>query len=154
MIYYRNHVRASGVDSRALKRTLRALLHAVNESSATVSVSLVTDTAIRRLNRAHRGLDSPTDVLSFPLDAPPRSECGDGPERMLGDIVISLDTARRQAAEYDASLQAELYRLLIHGLLHILGYDHVEAQERSRMELQERLLAQVIELPWPYEDAS
>lgn len=154
MIYYRSDVRASGVDGRALKRTLRTLLHAVDQSNASISLSLVNDSAIREMNRAHRRVDSPTDVLSFPIDDPPVSSMTDAPERMLGDIVISLDTARRQASDYDATLQAELYRLLIHGLLHLLGHDHMKAPERARMEAQERRLAQVIDLPWPYEDAS
>jgi probable rRNA maturation factor len=71
-------------------------------------------------------------------------------ERLLGDVVISVDTARRQAAEYDAPLQREIYRLLIHGLLHLMGHDHVLAGQRRAMELQERRLAEAIALPWPY----
>jgi probable rRNA maturation factor len=69
----------------------------------------------------------------------------------LGDVVISVDTARRQAAEYDASLQDELYRLLIHGILHVKGFDHIAAAERRVMEREERRLAAAISLPWPYE---
>ena len=72
---------------------------------------------------------------------------------MLGDVVISVETARRQAAEYDATLQRELYRLLIHGLLHVLGHDHEEAGERAEMETQERRLAEAIGMPWPYATA-
>jgi probable rRNA maturation factor len=68
----------------------------------------------------------------------------------LGDVVISLDTARRQAADYDAPVQRELYRLLIHGLLHLMGHDHVRAGERREMEREERRLAAAIALPWPY----
>ena len=154
MIYYRNDVRSSGVDGRALKRTASALLNAVDERGSSLCVTLVNDAAIRELNREHRGKDAPTDVLSFPLDAPKPSRTDDAPERMLGDIVISLQTARRQAADYDATLQAELYRLLIHGLLHVLGHDHMKPRERAKMEAQERRLALAIELSWPYEDAS
>lgn len=71
---------------------------------------------------------------------------------MLGDVVISVDTARRQAAEYDAPLQRELERLLIHGILHVLGHDHMKAGERKRMEAEERRLARAIGMPWPYLD--
>jgi probable rRNA maturation factor len=71
---------------------------------------------------------------------------------LLGDVVISIDTARRQAADYDARLQAEIYRLLIHGLLHVLGHDHEEPDERVVMTREERRLAVAIALPWPYED--
>jgi len=145
-IHYRNDVRGSGVDARALKTTMRALLAAVGEKDAGISVSLVDDPAIREINREHRGKDKPTDVLSFPLEPEPFSH-----ERLLGDIIISIDTARRQAADYDAPLQRELYRLLIHGLLHVLGHDHEKASERARMEAEERRLADAIDMPWPYE---
>lgn len=148
MIHYRNDVRKSGVDANALKATMRALLQSVDEADATISITLVHDTAIRELNRRHRGKDKPTDVLSFPLDP---SEL-EGPERLLGDIVISVDTARRQAADYDAPLQREVYRLAIHGLLHVLGHDHMEPEERAAMEAQERRLAAAIGMPWPYDE--
>jgi probable rRNA maturation factor len=69
---------------------------------------------------------------------------------MLGDVVISVETARRQAGEYDAPLQRELYRLLIHGLLHVMGHDHESPGERRVMEREERRLASSIGMPWPY----
>lgn len=144
MIYYRNDVRRSGVDGRALVATARRLLCAVGEGEAALSLSLVRDDAIRALNQRYRGRDAPTDVLSFPLEE------AIAPERMLGDVVISVDTARRQAAAYDAPIQRELYRLLIHGLLHLTGHDHVEAPERNVMRREERRLAKAIDLPWPY----
>lgn len=125
---------------------MRSLMHAVGEGGAAISISLVDDAAIRAINREHRGKDKPTDVLSFPLEPEATS-----PERLLGDIVISIDTARRQAAAYDAPLQREIYRLLIHGLLHVLGHDHEEAGERARMEGEERRLADAIGMPWPYD---
>ncbi len=116
---------------------------------------------MRALNHAHRGKDAPTDVLSFPLYEPaaferrgrtqPRAAV-DG-ERMLGDIVISVDTARAQAAQYDAALERELERLLIHGVLHLCGHDHLAAGERRVMEREERRLAESIGMPWPYHDA-
>jgi probable rRNA maturation factor len=145
-IHYRNDVRGSGVDARALKATMRSLMQAAGEGEATISVTLVDDEAIREINREHRGKDKPTDVLSFPLEPEAFAH-----ERLLGDIVISIDTARRQAADYDAPLQRELYRLLIHGLLHVLGHDHEEAGERARMEAEERRLADAISMPWPYD---
>jgi probable rRNA maturation factor len=148
VIHYRNDVRRSGVDGRALVATARQLLGALGESGA-VSLTLIGDEAMRALNRDYRGKDASTDVLSFPMDGPAVPVAG---ERLLGDVVISVDTARRQAAEYDAPLQREIYRLLIHGLLHLMGHDHVLAQERRTMELQERRLADAISLPWPYGD--
>ena len=71
-------------------------------------------------------------------------------ERLLGDIVISVPTAARQAAAYDAPLEAELQRLLIHGILHLLGHDHERPAERAEMEAEERRLAAAIGMPWPY----
>ena len=149
MIYYSNQVRKSGVDGRALKRVTKSLLVAVDEEDASISITLVNDVAIRKLNREHRGKDAATDVLSFPLAEDDHFE---GAERMIGDVVISLDTAARQAAEYDAPLHRELERLLIHGILHVLGHDHMEPVERQRMETEERRLATAIGMPWPYED--
>lgn len=147
MIYYRNDIRASGVDRRALLATARRLLTAVGERDAALSLSLVSDDAMRALNAQYRGKDVPTDVLSFPLENLKES---DETERLLGDVVISIDTARRQAAAYDAPLQREIYRLLIHGLLHLKGHDHVAAGERRVMRREERRLADAIAMPWPY----
>jgi probable rRNA maturation factor len=93
---------------------------------------------MRRLNRDWRGKDRPTDVLSFAQ----REGAGGAPRGLLGDVVISVDTARRQAAERAAPLAHELDRLLIHGVLHLLGYDHEHsAAEARRMQRRERQLA-------------
>jgi probable rRNA maturation factor len=153
VIHYRNDVRRSGVDGRALVATAGRLLDALGESGASLSVRLVGDRAIRAINREHRGKDAATDVLSFSLREPDAGAGQQAPERLLGDVVISVDTARRQADGYDASLQDELYRLLIHGVLHVMGYDHEAPGERRAMQRQERHLAATIGLQWPYEAA-
>ena len=85
-----------------------------------VAVVLVSDARIRTLNRRYRGLDAATDVLAFPLEHPAH----------LGDVVISVETARRQARRLRHSLTTELARLLIHGLLHLRGYDHTHRDSR------------------------
>jgi probable rRNA maturation factor len=147
VIYYRNQTRKHRVDGRALVATARRLLDAVGEGEAALSLSLVGDAAIRSLNRSYRGRDAATDVLSFPIGPARR----DGPgEYLLGDVVISVETAARQAAAYDAPLQREIYRLLIHGLLHLTGHDHEAVAERRTMQREERRLAAAIALPWPY----
>ena len=123
-----------------------------------MSLSLVRDAEMRELNRAHRHKDSATDVLSFPLyeasaferNGPTRPREPIAEERMLGDIVISVDTARAQAAEYDAPLAREVERLLIHGVLHLCGHDHEKTVERRAMQREERRLADAIGMPWPY----
>jgi probable rRNA maturation factor len=147
VIYYRNDVRSSGINGRGLIAAARRLLRALGEDEAALSLLLVGDDAIRALNHRYRGKDKATDVLSFPLDDGMQ---GGTHERLLGDVVISVDTARRQAGTYRAPLQRELYRLLIHGLLHLKGHDHVRAGERRTMQREERRLARAIALPWPY----
>jgi probable rRNA maturation factor len=159
VIYLSNRTRNAGLDTRSLSHTLARLLAEIGEDQTSVSLVFVRDRAMRELNRRHRGKDAPTDVLSFPLFAPeafdrsgptrPRGRAHDG-ERMLGDIVVSVDTAQRQAAAYDAPLDREIERLLIHGVLHLAGHDHESAGERARMEREERRLARSIGMPWPY----
>jgi probable rRNA maturation factor len=166
LIYVANQTRGTGLQARALVTVVERLLAEIGETSSSVSLTFVRDPAMRELNRRHRGKDAPTDVLSFPLFAPeafdrraqtrpsldalPTAARADGPERMLGDIVVSVDTATRQAAEYDAPLEREVQRLLIHAVLHLAGHDHLEPGERQLMEAEERRLAQAIGMAWPY----
>ncbi|HEY7981709.1 MAG TPA: rRNA maturation RNase YbeY [Candidatus Eremiobacteraceae bacterium] len=101
-----------------------------------ITVVLTNDRAIRALNRKYRGHDRPTDVLSFDI--------GDGLDAAepFGDVVISVETARRQAREYDAPLETEVVRLLVHGTLHLCGYDHHERREAAKMHgLTRRLVS-------------
>jgi rRNA maturation RNase YbeY len=92
------------------------------------SLSLVGDAEIRELNRVHRGKDRPTDVLAFPLHEPPIPPAA----ASLGDVVISIDTATLAAAERRRPLAACLDELLIHGILHLLGYDHEASPTEER----------------------
>jgi rRNA maturation RNase YbeY len=118
---------------RGLRRL--ALVHAAQATLARaapavrgdVTVVLTSDRAIRKLNREYRGKDRATDVLSFDI--------GDGlaAGEPFGDVVISVETARRQAREYAAPLQTEMVRLLVHGTLHLCGYDHLERRDAARM---------------------
>jgi probable rRNA maturation factor len=108
------------------------------ESYIEVSVVLADDDYIHELNRQYRGKDCPTDVLSFALNEGEEPEIIDGPEEsLLGDIIISLETATRQAAEFGHSLERELAFLTVHGMLHLLGYDHEIAQEQCEMRQEE-----------------
>ncbi|HET7103655.1 MAG TPA: rRNA maturation RNase YbeY [Terracidiphilus sp.] len=103
-----------------------------------VAVLLTTDAAIRRLNRQFRGVGKATDVLSFPASGP-------GTEAVAGDLAISVPMARRQAASHKHTLATELKILILHGLLHLAGYDH-EA-DSGRMARRERLLRGRLGLP-------
>jgi probable rRNA maturation factor len=103
-----------------------------------VSVVLADDEYIHQLNRQYRGKDCPTDVLSFALNEGEEPEVIDGPkEVLLGDIIISLETATRQAEEYGHSLERELSYLTVHGILHLLGYDHMTEDEKKEMRQEE-----------------
>jgi probable rRNA maturation factor len=112
-----------------------------------VSVVFCNDEFIHDLNSSYRGIDAPTDVLSFSQIDFEHPEPRHPADRVAaGDVVISLDTLYRQAAEYNVSVEEELKRLLIHGLLHLAGYDHGEQQDDgTMMNLQEGLLTQLTE---------
>ena len=101
-----------------------------------VAVALVSDRRMRTLNRTYRGADKATDVLSFPVDSPAgRGLRVDDRRRFLGDIVIATGVARRQAGEAGHATAVEVKRLALHGLLHLLGYDHTCDDGRmSRLE--------------------
>ena len=108
---------------------------------AELSVVVVSDRVMRGLNREWRGRDRTTDVLSFAQREGP----GGAPDGLLGDVVISLETAARQAAERGVRVGVEAERLLIHGLLHLLGYDHERSRPAAlRMQRRERALARVL----------
>jgi probable rRNA maturation factor len=107
---------------------------------AELSVLLTNDTEIHALNLAHRGKDKPTDVLSFPLDEGGGADGSVSGTRVLGDVVISLDTAARQARGRKRELLPEVRFLLAHGLLHLLGYDHQNPTEKRGMDAMTRRL--------------
>lgn len=120
-------------DVATLQADAEALLaHA--RAQGELSIHLCTDSEIRALNEQFRGKDKATDVLSFPQDPP-----------LLGDVVISVQTARQQAAERGHGLAVELRVLLVHGLCHLLGHDHLDADQASAMGRAEaRLLARLL----------
>ncbi|TNE84457.1 MAG: rRNA maturation RNase YbeY [Deltaproteobacteria bacterium] len=102
-----------------------------------LSVLLTDDATIHPLNRDWRGKDRPTDVLSF---SQIEGEAVPGAPLVLGDVIISLETASRQAAERGHSLDREVQILLVHGIVHLLGYDHEEDDEAEEMEAIERAI--------------
>jgi probable rRNA maturation factor len=112
------------------------MLGALGLADAELSVLFVDDATIRVLNRKHRDKDHPTDVLAFPVDEKPVR----GVPRILGDVVISLETALRQARSRRRDLLAEVRFLLAHGLLHLVGYDHATRIQKRRMDAAARRL--------------
>lgn len=107
-----------------------AMLDALGMPDAELSVLLCDDETIRRLNRRYRKKNKPTDVLAFPMNEGP----GPAPQpTLLGDVVISVPTATRQARERDRAIVQEVTFLLAHGLLHLVGYDHATKREEREM---------------------
>ena len=131
-----------------LKKGLQAVakLHKL-PAKTEVSVSLVNDEVIHVLNKDYRGIDRPTDVLSFALDEAEEPEEIGGPEaHLLGDIVISAETAVRQGEEYGHGLKRELVYLGVHSLLHLLGYDHMNKADKAIMREEEEKALQYVHL--------
>ena len=127
-VVVRAAVRA-GVDLKALRAYAARVLVAVGAGERGLGIKLTSDAVIRRLNRKYRGVDRPTDVLSF--------SAGDGVD--LGDLVISLATARRQARLSGLSFEREIHELVLHGILHLQGHDHASDHgEMNRLELKLR----------------
>ena len=131
-------------DEIKLKQDINELLEKVVEecleiedvgTDFEVSISFVDDADIKDVNKSYRNIDKPTDVLSFPLY--------DGQEDtpytpLLGDIVISLETAKRQSEEFGHSIEREVAYLTAHSMFHLLGYDHLEGDEKQEMREKEK----------------
>ena len=113
---------------------------------AEVSLVFVDDAYIRGLNQQYRGLDNPTDVLSFAMQEG-EPVPGEEEELLLGDVVISLQAAERQALEYGHSFRREAAFLTVHGVLHLLGYDHQAEEERLVMRKKEEDVLDRLSLP-------
>ena len=118
------------IDCDKLEGVIRNILIPLECLEKEVSILLVDDKRMRELNKQYRDLDQTTDVLSFPQND--GEEEGLSPH-LLGDVVISTVTARRQSTEHGLSLEEELVLLLIHGILHLLGYDHERSEKEARL---------------------
>lgn len=140
-VYLRMRLTRFAVRQTTLAHLAERVLSAVGESRSELSLELTGDRRMQRLNREYRKKDRPTDVLAFPIReaAMPRAVRVITP--MLGDVVISLPTAVRQAKEAGRSIDDELAMLLVHGVLHLCGYDHERnLREAARMARRERAL--------------
>lgn len=136
-------------EKKLIEKAVQAVADEAGLSDATeVSVTIVDDAKIREINSSFRNIDKSTDVLSFPMffytePMVLAEEIWEG-ESMLGDIVISLETAARQAEEFGHSLGRELSFLTVHSMLHLLGYDHMEESERAIMREREEYFLEKI----------
>jgi len=125
-------------DKSNLKKIARLVLKELGvPGDSELSISFTDDVKMRELNLSYRQIDRTTDVLSFPQD--------EGPDfTLLGDIIISLDTARRQREYYGVTLHEELKKLIIHGILHLLGHDHKKKKETQKMREKEKELSLIV----------
>lgn len=139
-LYVRVRLNKERVSRARLMQVARRILEAAGEAESELSIEIVGDRRIRSLNRRYRAKDRPTDVLAFPM-----RESANPHPTMLGDVVVSLPTAVRQAKEGGRSADEEVVALLVHGILHLCGYDHERGErEARRMARRERMLLQAI----------
>ncbi len=117
------------VDSEQFQSRIAQVLENLGEERCELSLLLTDDIEIQSLNKKYRDLDQATDVLSFPQDKEAVNESGD---TLLGDVVISVETAARQAKEHHLTFNEELILLAIHGILHLLGHDHERSPQDAR----------------------
>ena len=124
------------ITKKFLKDITEKILSELNLNNAEISITLTDDERIREINREWRGKDKPTDVLSFPQE-----ETIGYKYRLLGDVVISLPYAKKQAEEIGFTLKEEILRLMIHGILHLIGYDHETNEEDAKVmfDLQDKI---------------
>jgi probable rRNA maturation factor len=125
-----------------------------SETSVEIAIRLTTDAEVQILNRDYRGKDQPTNVLSFPMMSPEELLAPSGivPEILLGDIALARETCEREAKEKGVSFEAHATHLIVHGVLHLLGYDHMGQDEAEAMEAIERRVMAGLGLHDPYGD--
>jgi probable rRNA maturation factor len=131
---------------KTLRNSVLAAAAALSTAGGEVSIVLTDDSAIRLLNRDWRGIDKPTNVLSFPASGP---DIGDG-TRLLGDIVIAFETLEGECADENRDFLHHLAHLAVHGFLHLNGYDHQTDAQAEAMEGLERKIMARLNMPDPY----
>ena len=144
MIQLENRQKNKQIEETSLKKVAQKILNDLACPDGELSVLIVDDVQIREINRDYLQRDWPTNVISFAMR---EGEGGEVHPELLGDVVISADTAARDAAEAGLPFESELYFLLLHGILHLFGYDHERGSEEEarRMEEMERTLFAAIQ---------
>ena len=132
-------------DEDDIRHWIAAALHDQRTEDTEVSVRLVDEAEMAGLNQAWRGKPGPTNVLSFPSDLPLEPALP-----LLGDIVVCVPVVRREAAAQSKPLQAHWAHMLVHGTLHLLGYDHIEDEQAEAMEALETRILATLDYPCPY----
>jgi probable rRNA maturation factor len=140
-------------DEADLARWAEAALEGRRERAA-LTVRLVGEEESRELNLAYRGLDKPTNVLSFPFELPPGIDREDPVAALLGDLAICAPLVHREALEQGKERPAHWAHLVVHGVLHLLDYDHRTDQEAAEMEALETVILAALGFPPPYEEST
>jgi probable rRNA maturation factor len=145
-----NRQRQLRTDRQTVQRLVELILEDHGQLDCEVNLVFARDALLAELNASFRDVDRPTDVLAFPMNSkPPASAVSDscGPEKVLGDVIISVDRAAAQSRRYGKTPEQELLKLVAHGVLHLLGHDHGSPGDRRRMRNLEnrylRLLSRV-----------
>lgn len=133
------------------RRWVGAALRRSRERRVELTVRVVDEAESRALNGRFRGQDRPTNVLSFPFEVPPGIDADDPARDLLGDLVICADLVRREAQEQDKPVAAHWAHLVVHGVLHLLDYDHIADDEAAEMESLETAILGELGFPPPYE---
>lgn len=143
-----------GTAETIVRRAIEAAAAMVDADTgdAELAVMLTDDAGIRTLNANWRGIDKPTNVLSFPALQPTGPVADDDAPRMLGDIAIAYETVRREADDEGKSFEHHLSHLAVHGFLHLVGYDHEKDADAEAMESVEREILAQLGIPDPYAD--
>ena len=123
------------------RRVARKTLEIKGHKQAQVSILFCEDTYIKNLNREHRKVDAATDVLAFSMQ---EGRFPNVHPEILGDLVISVETASHQAKRYKHSLDKEIALLIVHGILHLLGYDHVKKKDKEKMRKEEKKILRIL----------
>lgn len=152
------HWKNAGTAKAVVRRALKQAATALSTKSAELAIVLTDDAAMRRLNRNWRGVDAPTNVLSFATKNPGnrhmRDRVSDELDKQLGkhlgDIVLAYETVKREARREGKPFDHHLAHLAVHGFLHLLGYDHASSAQARRMETIERAVLRDLAVPDPY----
>lgn len=133
-------------DEDDIRRWVQTALNGLRSEDTEISLRLVDEPEMSGLNHNWRGKNGPTNVLSFPSDLPPELDLP-----LLGDIVVCVPVVRREAAEQNKALEAHWAHMLVHGTLHLLGYDHIQEDEAEIMEACESSILATLNYPCPYQ---
>lgn len=150
MITVKNTQRTVACDATSIGVQVQTLLNTLRYTDFAVGIWITTNRTIRFYNRMYRYKDKPTDILSFPyhptLQAGKRIRVRTAEDKNLGDLIISAEYVQKEAQKYGISFEERLQILLVHGICHLLGYDHIEDADYRRMRAKEAWLLKILKL--------